>query len=91
MSKKGDNASQSEITGMSPDRENRPLSDVAPEDSAGQRGQGAHGRSGHTPAERVDEAPVDPGMTKEGGRGSESWGSAQSGGSVVDKRPPENK
>jgi hypothetical protein len=91
MSKKGENVHRSDETGMSPERENRPLSDVAPDDSAGRRGHGAHGSSGHTPAERTDDVAVEPDMTKEGGRGSDGWGSAQSGGSVIDKRGPEGK
>jgi len=85
-----DNTERSNERGMSEDRDNRPLSDVAPEDSASRRGHGAHGRSGHTPEERVDATANEPDGTKatERGLGSGSWGNAASGGSTFDKRAP---
>jgi hypothetical protein len=88
-----ENTSRSTERGTSPERDNRPLSDVAPEDSAARRGHGAHGRSGHTPEERVDASPNEPDGTAatERGLGSSGWGSEASGGSTVDKRGPEKK
>jgi hypothetical protein len=91
-SSKGEqNTPRSDVAGMSPERANRPLSDVAPEDSAGMRGHGAHGSGGRHPAEHVDEVATEPDLTKEGARGSAGWGSAASGGSTIDKRGPDSK
>jgi hypothetical protein len=77
-------------TGMSPERENRPLSDVAPDDSAAKRGHGAHGSRSHESEERADPAAAEPDGTRatERGRGSAGWGNAASGGSTFDKRSP---
>jgi hypothetical protein len=88
-----ENTSRSAERGMSSERDNRPLSDVAPEDSAARRGHGAHGRSGHTPEERVDATANEPDGTAatERGLGSSGWGNEASGGSTVDKRGPEKK
>ena len=85
-----ENTERSNERATSPERDNRPLSDAAPEDSAGLRGHGAHGRSGHTSEERVDPTANEPDGTKasERGLGSGSWGNAASGGSSFDKRGP---
>jgi hypothetical protein len=89
-SSKGEqNTPRSAVTGTSSNLENEPLSDVAPDDSAGKRGHGAHGAGGSTPAERVDETLSKPDMSKGSDRGgSGSWGDAASGGSTIDKRGP---
>ena len=85
-----ENTPRSDERAQSPERDNRPLSDVAPEDSASQRGHGAHGRSGHTAEERHEAAPSEPDGTAatERGLGSAGWGNAPSGGSTFDKRSP---
>ena len=61
-------------------------------DSADQKAHGTHGR-GKGDEQRVDDANVEPdkarGTEKEGGRGEAGWGSQGSGGSVIDKRPPD--
>jgi hypothetical protein len=91
-STKGDqNTPKSRVTGASPDSENRPLSDVAPDDSAAQRGHGSHGTHGREPEERVDPTAAEPDLTKNVGRGSGGWGNETSGGSTFDKRGPEGK
>ena len=88
-----DNTPRSSERGTSSERENRPLSDVAPEDSAARRGHGAHGSGGHTPEERLDATVSEPDGTTatDRGLGSAGWGNAASGGSTVDKRGPDNK
>jgi hypothetical protein len=88
-----ENTPRSAERGTSPERENRPLSDVAPEDSAALRGHGAHGRSPHAAEERVDPAASEPDGTNASDRalGSAGWGNAASGGSTFDKREPRNK
>jgi hypothetical protein len=88
-----ENTPRSSERGTSPERDNRPLSDVAPDDSAAHRGHGAHGRSGHTPEERVEPTANEPDGTRatERGLGSAAWGNAASGGSTFDKRGPANK
>ena len=59
-------------------------------DSAAQRGHGAHGKRG-APEERVDPATPTPDFAKGTDRGgSAAWGSERSGGSVIDKRSPED-
>jgi hypothetical protein len=85
-----DNTQRSNERGMSPERDNRPLSDVAPEDSAARRGHGAHGRGGHTSEERLDPTAGEPDGTRATDRslGSGGWGNAASGGSTFDKRSP---
>ena len=87
-----ENTPRSAERGTSPERDNRPLSDVAPDDSAAKRGHGAHGRSGHAPEERQDPTPTEPDGTRatERGLGSSGWGSGASGGSTIDKRGPAN-
>jgi hypothetical protein len=87
---KRDNTSKSSERGASPERDNRPLSDVAPEDSAALRGHGAHGRRGHTVEDRIDPAATEPDGTSatDRGLGSGNWGNAASGGSTFDKRSP---
>jgi hypothetical protein len=60
-------------------------------DSAGQRGHGAHGKHGER-EERVDPATPTPDFSKGTDRGgSAGWGSERSGGSVIDKRGPDDK
>jgi hypothetical protein len=88
-----ENTPRSSERATSPERDNRPLSDVAPEDSASQRGHGAHGRSGHTPEERHEPAAAEPDGTTatERGLGSAAWGNAASGGSTFDKRSPKKE
>ena len=85
-----ENTERSNERGMSSERDNRPLSDVAPDDSASQRGHGAHGSGGHTPEERVDPTANEPDGTNatERSLGSGAWGNAASGGSTFDKRSP---
>ena len=59
-------------------------------DSAGQRAHGVHGRGVRGQQEKVDPATPIPGAAKGSERGgSAAWGSEASGGSVIDKRPPE--
>jgi hypothetical protein len=84
------NTPKSSERGISPERDNRPLSDVAPDDSAALRGHGAHGSSSINPEERIDPAAAEPDGTRatERGRGSAGWGNAASGGSTFDKRSP---
>jgi hypothetical protein len=91
MSKKGENVHRSDVTGMSSERENSPLSDVAPEDSAGKRGHGAHGSRGHTPAERAEDETASPDGANGYDRGTGGWGSEGSGGSTIDNRGPTGK
>jgi hypothetical protein len=56
------------------------------DDSADQRTHGAHGK-GRGQEQRNDGPPIEPGVSDgNDGRGSASWGSEGSGGSVVDKR-----
>jgi hypothetical protein len=88
-----ENKPRADERGMSPERDNRSLSDVAPDDSAAQRGHGAHGRSGINAEERLDPTATEPDGTRatERGLGSAGWGSAASGGSTFDKRSPDNK
>ena len=85
-----ENTPRSNERGMSPERDNRPLSDVAPEDSAARRGHGAHGRGSNEAEERVDPTATEPDGTgaTERGLGSAGWGNAASGGSTFDKRSP---
>src|SRR5438132_13170109 len=62
----------------------------AADDSAGQRGHGAHGKGVGFKEERFDEGTPKPDFTKGTDRGgSAAWGSEGSGGSVHDKRKPE--
>jgi hypothetical protein len=56
------------------------------EDSASERGHGAHGRGLGGREQRRDDVDVEPGHSNEGPRGSDAWGSEPSGGSVIDKR-----
>jgi len=56
------------------------------EDSAPQRGHGAHGRGVLGHEEHPDEVDVQPGAAEGSPRGSAGWGSEPSGGSVIDKR-----
>jgi hypothetical protein len=62
-------------------------------DSADQKAHGTHGR-GFGKEQRVDDADVEPDMThdteSDGMRGDAGWGSAGSGGSVIDKRGKDN-
>ncbi|MFL5561373.1 MAG: hypothetical protein ACJ79K_07865 [Gemmatimonadaceae bacterium] len=59
-------------------------------DSAGQRAHGVHGRGVRGQEEKVDPATPIPDAAKGSDRGgSAAWGSESSGGSVIDKRPPE--
>ena len=59
-------------------------------DSAAKRAHGAHGRGVRSQEERVDETAPKPDFAKGSDRGgSAAWGSESSGGSVIDKRPPE--
>jgi len=59
-------------------------------DSAAQRAHGAHGRGVRSQEEKVDPATPVPDSAKGSDRGgSAAWGSEASGGSVIDKRPPE--
>jgi hypothetical protein len=59
-------------------------------DSAGQRAHGVHGRGVRGQEEKVDPATPIPDAAKGSDRGGSSgWGSEGSGGSVIDKRPPE--
>jgi hypothetical protein len=85
-----DNTRRSLERGATPERDNRPLSDVAPDDSASRRGHGAHGRHGLNPEERVEATTPEPDGTRatDRARGSAGWGNAASGGSTVDKRSP---
>ena len=55
------------------------------EDSAAERGHGAHGK-GDAREEQRDDVDVQPGHANQGPRGSDAWGSEPSGGSVIDKR-----
>jgi hypothetical protein len=87
----GNNAERSNVTGMTSERDNEPLSDVAPDDSAGKRGHGAHGSAGRTPAERDEGTSAGPDSAKGSDRGAAGWGSESAGGSVIDKRGPEGK
>ena len=64
-----ENKSRSQERGTSNERDNRPLSDVAPDDSAPLRGHGAHGSSGHTQDERVEPTATEPDGTNESARG----------------------
>jgi hypothetical protein len=58
-------------------------------DSAAQRGHGAHGKHGER-EERVDPVTPAPDFSKGTDRGgSAAWGSERSGGSVIDKRAPD--
>ena len=59
-------------------------------DSAGKRAHGAHGRGVRGQEEKVDPVTPAPDSAKGTDRGgSAAWGSEASGGSVIDKRPPE--
>lgn len=59
-------------------------------DSAASRAHGAHGRGVRSQEEKVDETSPQPDFAKGSDRGgSAAWGSESSGGSVIDKRPPE--
>ena len=59
-------------------------------DSAAQRAHGAHGRGVRSQEEKVDPTTPVPDSAKGTDRGgSAAWGSEASGGSVIDKRPPE--
>ena len=59
-------------------------------DSADKRAHGAHGRGVRSQEEKVDPATPVPDSAKGTDRGgSAAWGSEASGGSVIDKRPPE--
>jgi hypothetical protein len=59
-------------------------------DSAAQRAHGTHGRGVRSQEEKVDETAPKPDFAKGSDRGgSAAWGSESSGGSVIDKRPPE--
>jgi hypothetical protein len=57
----------------------------AGEDSASERGHGAHGK-GDAREQHRDPDDVEPGEAEGGPRGSAGWGSEPSGGSVIDKR-----
>ena len=57
----------------------------AGEDSASERGQGAHGK-GDGREQHRDAVDVEPGHANQGPRGSDAWGSEPSAGSVIDKR-----
>ena len=63
-------------------------------DSADQKAHGTHGK-GMGNEQREDEADVEPDMSRgterEGGRGSAAFGNQASGGSVIDRRPPDKK
>jgi hypothetical protein len=63
-------------------------------DSADQKAHGTHGK-GMGNEQREDEANVEPDIAYdtegEGARGDAGWGSAGSGGSVIDKRPDKSK
>jgi len=63
-------------------------------DSADQKAHGTHGK-GMGNEQREDEANVEPDMARDtesdGPRGDAGWGSAGSGGSVIDKRPDKSK
>ena len=60
-------------------------------DSAGRRGHGAHGKHGER-EERVDPVAPTPDFSKGTDRGgSAGWGSERSGGSVIDKRAPDEQ
>jgi hypothetical protein len=60
-------------------------------DSADQRTHGAHGR-GRGEEQLNEDADIEPDTSKSSDRGgSGGWGSASSGGSVVDKRSRESK
>jgi len=85
-----DNTSRSNERGMSPERDNRPLSDAAPEDSAAARTHGAHGRKSPAAEERLDPTATEPDGTDATDRalGSSGWGGEASGGSTFDKRTP---
>jgi hypothetical protein len=76
--------------GRSEDTESRGnLTADAGADSADQRGHGAHGKHGER-EERVDPATPTPDFSKGTDRGgSVGWGSERSGGSVIDKRAPD--
>jgi hypothetical protein len=56
-------------------------------DSADRHGHGAHGNQAGESEQLIDDASVEPDHANGSGRGSASWGSEGSGGSVVDKRP----
>lgn len=58
---------------------------AAGEDSASERGHGAHGK-GDGREQHRDPVEVEPGHANQGPRGSDAWGSEPSGGSVIDKR-----
>ena len=92
MTKRRNESSSSE-RGMSPERDNTPLSDVAPEDSAAQRGHGAHGSRSNEAEEHLDATATEPDGTAATARGlgSGGWGNAASGGSTFDKRSPDKE
>ena len=56
-------------------------------ESATEKAHGTHGR-GRTEEERVDDAPVEPGVND--GLGAPGWGSEAAGGSSIDKRSPKH-
>jgi hypothetical protein len=71
--------------------ENEAKRDEPGVDSASRRGHGAHGKGVGFQEERVDEANPTPDFSKSTDRGgSAGWGSEKSGGSVIDKRSPDN-
>ena len=60
---------------------------ITANDSADSKGHGAHGR-GRGEEKTDDRPPTEPDEAKGSDRGgSAGWGSAASGGSVIDKRP----
>ena len=59
-------------------------------DSAARRAHGTHGRGVRSQEEKVDPTTPEPDSAKGTDRGgSAAWGSEASGGSVIDKRPPQ--
>lgn len=70
---------------MSDKSEHRTVGDSAPK-----RAHGTHGKGNGT-EERIDPTVTEPGHAEDNARGSAAWGSEGSGGSVIDKRPPENR
>jgi len=62
---------------------------------ADDRAHGTHGRGVGGREKDIDEAPVEPSLSKSssepGALGHTAYGNEASGGSVIDRRPPENK
>ena len=59
-------------------------------DSADKHAHGTHGKS-HGEEHLIDDARVEPGSADGQQRGSDGWGSEQTGGSVIDKRPDKGR